>query len=338
MLGIPHEIGAAVEAHPHPLVGIHYDGIRGLDALPHPAALGQDHGRARQGRVHVEPEAVCRSEAGNALHIVQGGGGSGAYGGHHRAGDAARGQIRLDGSFQQVQSQGVVLVSIDEVQVLPAKTRQEGGLGNRAVGLAGGVDDERLLFPLQPAPGLSKGCAALPRAEQGAEGGRRSRILDDAGEGLRQPQHLAQPVHHHLFHFRGRRTGLPAHALGTETGAGEIAQYGGQIGIAGKIGEEARVVPVGDARQHDLFEILEDVLQPFALEGWFRGQLASDVPGLHRAHHRQGFHAFPVGRDPFDEVVASAAEGVGVHGQGFLSGASRCWPGVEDTPGAGWLV
>ena len=87
------------------------------------------------------------------------------------------------------------------------------------MGLLRGVDRERL-----PGAGLvgleTRG--PLAGGEQGAEGRRRSGVLDDPGEPLRQADHLAQPVEHGLFELRRRGRGLPDHALGAQAGRQEF--------------------------------------------------------------------------------------------------------------------
>ena len=55
--------------------------------------------------------------------------------------------------------------------------------------------------------------------------------------GLR-PDHLAKPVHDHLFHLGGGGAGLPAHALGADAGGGKVAEDRGVTGVAGEVGEK----------------------------------------------------------------------------------------------------
>ena len=58
MLGIAHEINRTVEDRAEPFVRVDDQRVGALDALPHPAALRQDHRRAGHGRIDVQPDAV----------------------------------------------------------------------------------------------------------------------------------------------------------------------------------------------------------------------------------------------------------------------------------------
>ena len=61
MLRVADVVERAVERGAEPLVRVEHQRVGALDALPHPAALGQDHRRARHRRVDVQPEAVRRA-------------------------------------------------------------------------------------------------------------------------------------------------------------------------------------------------------------------------------------------------------------------------------------
>jgi hypothetical protein len=156
--------------------------------------------------------------------------------------------------------------------------------------------------------------AALAGAEQGDQRGGGGGVLDDAREGLRQPDHLPQPVHDRLLELGGDRARLPAHALDAEPGADEIAEHRRQAGVRREVGEEARVVPVGDAGQDDLVEVAEQRGEPVAGLGRRRRQRPPHVPGGERAHHRPRLDPGAVAGDPVDEGVAEPDELVVAHG------------------------
>ena len=149
VLGIPHVVGAEVEAHAHPLVGVENQAVGPLHALPHPAALGQDHGRARQGRVHVEPHPVLLRDVRHGRHGIERRGARGAHGRPRARRAGGRSQILLDGRRQEIQAEGVVLVRGDQPQEAAAEARQQGGLLDGAVALVRGVDHQRRLAALQ---------------------------------------------------------------------------------------------------------------------------------------------------------------------------------------------
>ena len=53
----------------------------------------------------------------------------------------------------------------------------------------------------------------------------------------------------------------------------------GGLELAGKVGEKARVLPVGHARQQDALEVGEDPLERLALRRRRRRQLRRDLAG-----------------------------------------------------------
>ena len=216
VLRVADVVGGEVEPRAHPLVRVEDDGVGALHALPHPAVLRADHGRAGERRVDVEPEAVALAEGGDAGHRVERRGRGRADRGDHGAGPAAGRQVVLDGALEQVEPERVLVVRLDEAQVLGAEPGEERGLGDRAVRLVARVHDERRVLGLQAAAVLREPRGAFAGAEQGGEGGRAGRVLDHAGERVRQPHHLAQPLHDDVLDLGGGGAGLPAHALHAE--------------------------------------------------------------------------------------------------------------------------
>ena len=86
VLGVAHEVDRAVERRAEPLVRVEHERVGALDALPHPAALGQDHGRAGHRGIDVQPRRRARRAtsaiASTGSSAVRG---RGAGGRHDRA-------------------------------------------------------------------------------------------------------------------------------------------------------------------------------------------------------------------------------------------------------------
>ena len=232
---------------------------------------------------------------------------------HERAGPAAGGEVVAHGRLERIEAQGVVVVGLEKAQVVGAEAGEVRRLGHRAVRLVRGVHDERRLLGLQAAAVLAEAAGPLAGAEQGAQRGRAGGVLDDAGEGVAEAQHLPQPLHDHVLDLGGRRARLPAHALDAEAGRDEVGEHRREVAVGGEVGEEPGMVPVRDARQHDALEVGRDGRQAFGPARRLGRQLRGDLAGLHAAHHRVLGDVLAVVRDPVDQLVAEPAELVGFH-------------------------
>ena len=86
VLGIAHVVERAVERRAEPLVRVEDERVRPLDALPHPAALGQDHRasppsprrRAARARVAARPRRSPRPGRARSVAVVPDGRDDGA--------------------------------------------------------------------------------------------------------------------------------------------------------------------------------------------------------------------------------------------------------------------
>jgi len=279
-----------------------------------PASFRQDGGAAGQGRVHVEPQGVAAGDRGDGGHGVDGRRGGGPHGGHDGAGGEARGAVGGDEPLQRRRVHGVVGVHRHLDQVGSAEAGDHHVLLHRRVGFRGGVDPQAL------GPGAESvavdGAARQPLAG-GDEGGQRGGgggVLDGAAERRRQAQHLAEPVHDHLLQLGGRRRGLPIHGVDTQARREQLAQDGRPGVVAREVGEEAGVVPVGDARHHDVAEIGEDPVPVLGPLGRGGGELRPDVARLDAGPHGVAVGVVHVVGHPVHELVAVAAERGTVHG------------------------
>jgi len=229
---------------------------------------------------------VGTGELADAGHRVDGGGAGAAHGGDDGAGPVATGDVGPERLLQRVGTERMGLVAGEQAEVLPAEAGEQRSLLDGAVSHLRGVDDERGGLGLKAAPGLSVAGGALARAEQRDEGGGAGRVLDDAGEGGRQADELAQPLHRHLLELGRGGARLPAHPLGAEAGGDQVGEHRGQHRVGREVGEEPRVVPVSDAGENGGVEQGEQALHGDALVGCRRGEVAPHLARLDRAHDR----------------------------------------------------
>lgn len=74
------------------------------------SSLRQAHGRARQGRVHLQPELVVSRHGRDRFHGIEGGRGGGAGRGHHHAGAKAGPLVLAHQSAKDVGPHGIAVV------------------------------------------------------------------------------------------------------------------------------------------------------------------------------------------------------------------------------------
>ena len=122
------------------------------------------------------------------------------------------------------------------------------------------------------------------------------------------------------FEFRARRTGRPQHALHAQSGRKHIAENSRARSVGGKISEEIRRLPVGDAGQNQLLDVLQHRVKRLALCRAVRRQRGANSPGFTcDSTGNDSIRGLIVG-DPVHHGVAVAAEFVGRHVEGFFVG------------------
>ena len=127
------------------------------------------------------------------------------------------------------------------------------------------------------------------------------------------------------FQLRAGRTGRPQHALHAQAGRQKIAKDSGTGGVARKVGEEVRRLPVCDSRQDQRLHIFQQRLERFALRWRLSRQRRSNLSRLRLREHRERLDAGVVVGDPIHHGVAVAAELVGRHVERLL--VRHCPPG-----------
>ena len=194
--------------------------------------------------------------------------------------------------------------------------------------LVGGIDGQA-----RPGAGETQGPGgaiggSLPGRQQRHQRCRGCRVLDDAGEPLRQPEHLPQPLHRHLLQLGGRGRGRPRHALGAERGGEHLSQDGRGTVVAREIGEPAGVIPVGHPGNDDAGEVLNQRLERLTALRRRSRQLPHDVTRSNGGCDRELAHISHVVGHPVDQLVAVASKVVWVHAEKMREG----WKDGKDGP------
>ena len=177
---VGHVEAVGVEVGEHPLVGVEAVAVGQLHAVLHGAELGTERGRARHGRVYVQPQPVLPADLPDGAYRVDGVGRGGAHVGRDEEGCQPRGQVGFDLRAQGVGAQREVRVHGDVAQVVPPDARDHGRLVQRRVGL--GRDVRHKVAGRARVVGHVAGLA-LARRQHGRERRAGRRILNDAAAG-----------------------------------------------------------------------------------------------------------------------------------------------------------
>ena len=132
----------------------------------------------------------------------------------------------------------------------------------------------------------------------------RRRILDVAVPAVRQPEQLRGPVARQPFELRRRRRGAPQERDRVERGGEHLGEDPRARRGVGEVGEEARVLPVGDAGQQDLVEVPQHRRERLALLRRRGGQARADLARLDLREHRQVADAVEVVGGPLERRAA----------------------------------
>ena len=201
----------------------------------------------------------------------------------------------------------------NQSEVVSAEAGQKGGLLDRAVGLAGDVNDQGLFLGLQAALVQTEAGGLLPAHGRGHQGTGGSSVLNHSLPRRGQPHHLSDPVGGQLFQLGQGRTGLPGEAKHAQAGAEIIAQDTGQRAVGGKVAKKARMLPVRQSGQDDPIQVLEDRGEVLGLFGRRSRKLGLDLARLGASHHGFLNHVSTVISNPVDELMSDPAEFFGSH-------------------------
>ena len=125
----------AIEGGAEPLVRIEDERVGAFDAVPQPAALGQDHRGTGHGGVDVKPQLVARSDVGDGRDRIERRRHGGAGGGDNGARPPSLGDVLLYQVIETIGPHGEGIVVRYDADVVAAEARQERGLFDRAVAL-----------------------------------------------------------------------------------------------------------------------------------------------------------------------------------------------------------
>ena len=124
----------------------------------------------------------------------------------------------------------------------------------------------------------------------------------------RQVEQLAEPRERELLEFGDRRRRAPEHAVGVHRRRQQLREDARVRRRDAEVGEEARVVPVRDARQQHAVEVGEHVGERLGRLGRRGRQARADLARLDRRHHVALADALEVVGRPVDRGVAVGPE------------------------------
>ena len=160
----------------------------------------------------------------------------------------------------------------------------------------------------------------FPRRQDCRQGRHAGACLDHAMPPLADARHLAQPVEDMDLHLGSRRRCLPEHALRGECRRQPFRQNRGRTAVRREIGEETRMLPVGDMRDDEIFEIGEDRLDRFPVNRRCGGKRFAHLAGAGLRAHRARTQRVEIGCGPCGGARSPRFQIAVLHLQ------SPCWP------------
>ena len=154
-----------------------------------------------------------------------------------------------------------------------------------------------------------------------------------------QAEQVDEPVEDVRLELGRGRRGRPQHALHAEPGGEQVAEDRRPARVRREVGEERRVLPVRDARQHDLVQVAQHVRERLAGLGRRVRQRRADLARRDLARAPGRLDALLVVGDPVDDLPSVRAELVGRHVRHprdltVRTSARSARPSARPTPGA----
>ena len=153
----------------------------------------------------------------------------------------------------------------------------------------------------------------LPGGGERVHRGDRGGVVDHPLEAVGQPDQTPQPGQGDLLELGHCRRGAPQHPLRVERRAQELGQDAGAAAADGEVGEEAGVVPVGQAGDDDTLDVGQHRVERFTRLRRGRRQRLADLARPDPGQDRVALDVLQVSGDPLDQLVSSLAELGGVH-------------------------
>ena len=162
------------------------------------------------------------------------------------------------------------------------------------------------------------------RGRQRQKGVDRSGIVDDPEPSTRQPEALGQPGERLFLDLRCGGRCPPEHTVHVEGRGEELTQDAGARSGDGEVGEESRMVPVGDARENRVAVLIEEHGHGSRLS--FRPQRTRNVTRVGGREHRNVANPVEVTDDLVDHRVAVAPKLLQVVVEWFVDHAESVSP------------
>ena len=207
--------------------------------------------------------------------------------------------------------------SLTGIRTSEAATQPErhARLLDRRMRLARGVHAQpgaEIVAPGQ-APRRGIGAGRLAGRGQGDERRGRCRVGQEAIEGGRQAERLAQPVDHDLLEFRADRRGPPEHRVLTEHRGQHLTEDPWARCGRREICKEARVLPVRGVGFDEGLVVREDRVDRFGRLGGGRREQRAERAGFDRREDGAALDAFEVVGHHVDHGMRGGPEGSRVH-------------------------
>ena len=184
------------------------------------------------------------------------------------------------------------------------------------VSLVGAVDAQARKVAARSAEIAHVKAERLARGRQCMQSRNAGGVVDHTEKALGQAQRVAQPFERDFFDFGRRRRGPPQHPVDVERRRQQLGEHGRLRASDGEVGEETRMVPVRDARDHDALEVVEQGVEVLALlrhRGRHRG---GDFARAHLREHGEIARALEIARDPRGSALQRCGEFTFVHDGG----------------------
>ena len=300
---------AQIERGEEPLVRVDDDRVRAPAVVHDPGGLRDQGGGAGVRGVDVQPDPLGRAHVGDLRHRIHAGHGGRADRGDDRQRRPAGRAVGRHGRAQRVGPHAEPVVDGDPLQGALPEPQRHHGLVDRRVRMLGQVDPARrqLGASRQPA-GADVRDGRLAGRGQRVQARHRGRVVDHPLERGRQPQQLPQPAQGDFLQLGRGGRGAPQHRLHVEGRGQQLRQHARPAPGDGEVGEEAGVVPVGDAGQEMTLEVREDRVERRARLRRGGGQPLADLAGRGARQDRVAVVLAQVGGDPVDEGVSVAPE------------------------------
>ena len=254
----------AIEIGHQPFVRIHHQRVRHFDPANHIAEFRTDHRCPRPGGIDMAEQPFITRNRQNLVKTVTDTDAGPANNAAHRTGTIAGGPVSGDRLAQGIRLHRTVFIHRHLHQIFTADPGQEHRFLNRGMRLCAAVDTQHRL-PGQPLLLAGPVQRLFTCGQNRRQGGHAGAGLDHPVPALADPGHLPQPVENMDLHLGAGGRGLPQHALRRHRRGQPFGKNRRRAAVGREIGEETRMLPVGDMRNDKRLKIGENVLDRFCL-------------------------------------------------------------------------